>query len=74
LRRLCRLLRCSANWLIGLNDTSGPAHSPPPAEPLVLRRLRRQFRDAQPGTRRMVERLLDELEARGRQPPPDEDE
>jgi transcriptional regulator with XRE-family HTH domain len=74
LRRLCRILRCSANWLIGLDDTSGPAPSPPPAEPLAVRRLRRQLRNAQPGTRRMVERLLDELEARGRLAPPDENE
>jgi transcriptional regulator with XRE-family HTH domain len=74
LRRLCRLLRCSASWLLGLDDTSGPAPSPPPAEPLAVRRLRRQLRTAQPGTRRMVELLLDELQARGRLPPPDEDE
>ncbi len=74
LRRLCRILRCSANWLIGLDDTSGPAPSPPPAEPMAVRRLRRQLRTARPETRRLVERLLDELEARGRLAPPDEDE
>jgi transcriptional regulator with XRE-family HTH domain len=73
LRRLRRILRCSANWLLGLDNTSGPPISPPPADPPALRRVLRLLRQAQPGTRRMVELLLDELEARDRLPP-DEDE
>jgi transcriptional regulator with XRE-family HTH domain len=74
LRRLCRILRCSADWLLDLDDTPGPAPAPPPAEPAALRRVLRQLRQAQPGTQRMVTQLLDQLEARGRLAPPDEDE
>ena len=73
LKRLCQILRCSVDWLLGLDDSPGPAPAPPPREPLALRRLRRQLRQAQPGTRRMVKILLDELEARGRLPPPDDE-
>jgi transcriptional regulator with XRE-family HTH domain len=72
--RLCQILHCSPNWLLGLDNTPGPAPSPPPAEPPALRRVLRQLRQAQPDTRRLVEILLDELEARGRLPPPDDDE
>ena len=71
LRRLCQILRCSADWLLGLDDTPGPAPSAPPEESLAMRRLRRQLRQAQPRTKRMVSLLLDELEARGRLAPPD---
>ena len=74
LRRLCQILRCSANWLLGLDDTSGPAVSPEPQEPAALRRVLRQLRQAQPGTKRLVEFLLDELEARGCLAPPDDDD
>jgi transcriptional regulator with XRE-family HTH domain len=72
LRRLCQILRCSADWLLGLDDTPGPAPALP-TEPLALRRVLRQLRHAQPRTRRMVTLLLDELEARGRLPPLDEE-
>jgi transcriptional regulator with XRE-family HTH domain len=71
LRRLCQILNCSADWLLALDDTPGPAPSVPPQEPLAVRRLRRQLRHAQPRTRRMVKLVLDELQERGRLPPPD---
>lgn len=73
LRRLCQILRCSADWLLGLDDTPGPAPSPPPEESLAMRRLRRQLRQAQPRTKRIVSLLLDELETRGRLAPLDDD-
>lgn len=73
LRRLCQILRCSADWLLGLDDTTGPALAPPPEESPALRRVLRQLRHAQPGTRRLVEHLLDELEACGRLEPPDDE-
>jgi transcriptional regulator with XRE-family HTH domain len=74
LTRLCQLLNCSADWLLGLSDTPGPEVAPLPSEPLAVRRLRRQLRDAHPRTRHMVDLLLDELEARGRLAAPDDDE
>ena len=74
LLRLCQILNCSADWLLGLDDTPGPSVAPEPREPLAVRRLRRQLRTAQPRTRRMVKLLLDELEARGRLAPPDDDD
>ena len=73
LLRLCQILNCSANWLLGLDDTAGPALSAPPQEPLAVRRLRRQLRHARPRTRRMVKLVLDELQERGRLSPPDDE-
>jgi len=73
LLRLCQILNCSADWLLGLDDTPGPALSALPQEPLPVRRLRRQLRHAQPRTRRMVKLVLDELQERGRLAPPDDE-
>jgi transcriptional regulator with XRE-family HTH domain len=59
LRRLCAILDCPADVLLGL-EPAGTAPAPrkpppdPPAEPLVVRRLRRQLRTARPNTVRVV--------------------
>ena len=79
LRRLCDILDCPADVLLGLEpaDISAPPRKPPPAppaEPLAVRRLRRQLRTARPNTVRVVTWLLDTLTERGLLEPPDEDD
>lgn len=79
LRRLCDILDCPADVLLGL-DRAAPAAGQlkpppgPPTEPLAVRRLRRQLRHARPSTVRVVTWLLDILTERGLLQPPDEDE
>jgi transcriptional regulator with XRE-family HTH domain len=79
LRRLCDILDCPADVLLG-NEPADTATAPrkpppdPPAEPLVMRRLRRQLRDARPNTVRVVTWLLDVLTDHGLLEPPDEDD
>ena len=79
LRRLCDILDCPADVLLG-NESAAAAKAPrkpppaPPAEPLIMRRLRRQLRDARPNTVRVVTWLLDVLTEHGLLEPPDEDD
>lgn len=96
LRRLCDVLGCSADSLLGLPEGEGepspessgeppepsPEPSPessgeplsrPPAEPLPVRRLRRQLRQADAETLRLVEQMLDKLQESGVLPEPEED-
>jgi transcriptional regulator with XRE-family HTH domain len=74
LRRLCDVLECSADLLLGLQEPEGdPASPEPPAEPLPVRRLRRQLRRADPATLRLVEQMLDKLQESGVLPEPDDD-
>jgi transcriptional regulator with XRE-family HTH domain len=66
LRRLCDVLGCSADTLLGLEEPAPEQESPsPPTEPLPMRRLRRQLRQASPGTLDVVEQMLDKLEEHG---------
>jgi transcriptional regulator with XRE-family HTH domain len=75
LRRLCSILDCPADVLLGNEPAdTNPAPCAPPAEPLVMRRLRRQLRDARPNTVRVVTWLLDTLTEHGLLEPPDEDD
>lgn len=74
LRRLCDVLECSADLLLGLQEPEGDPTSPePPAEPLPVRRLRRQLRQANPATLRLVEQMLDKLQESGVLPEPEDD-
>lgn len=74
LRRLCDVLECSADLLLGLQEPEGdPASPEPPAEPLPVRRLRRQLRQANPATLRLVEQMLDKLQESGVLPEPEDD-
>jgi transcriptional regulator with XRE-family HTH domain len=79
LRRLCDILDCPADILLGLEpaDTATAPRKPPPdppAELLAVRRLRRQLRDARPNTVRVVTWLLDVLTDHALLEPPDEDD
>jgi transcriptional regulator with XRE-family HTH domain len=70
--RLCDLLDCTADSLLGLDESApAPAEPPPPEDPQPVRRLMRQLRKARSRTVRVVGRLLNELEAYARAP--DED-
>jgi transcriptional regulator with XRE-family HTH domain len=74
LRRLCDVLGCSADLLLGLQEPEGDPTSPePPAEPLPVRRLRRQLRQANPATLRLVAQMLDKLQESGVLEAPEED-
>jgi transcriptional regulator with XRE-family HTH domain len=75
LRRVCSILDCPADALLGLEPADADvAPRESPAEPLAVRRLRRQLRDARPNTVRVVTWLLDVLTEHGLLEPPDEDD
>jgi transcriptional regulator with XRE-family HTH domain len=63
LRRLCQVLGCSADALLGFAYQGEPP--PDPSDPLPLRRLRRQLRQAGPESLRAVTRFLDALDRHG---------
>lgn len=65
LRRLCEILGCSADTLLAFAYATAPAASHEPTEPLPMRRLRRQLRQAAPETLRVVTRFLDALDRHG---------
>jgi transcriptional regulator with XRE-family HTH domain len=61
--RLCEILDCSADELLGLDERAPGAEGPrSPDDPQPVRRLMRQLRKARPVTVRMVTRMLAELE------------
>ena len=61
--RLCEVLDCTADSLLGLDQRpSGPDAPPPPEDSQPVRRLLRQLRKAHPGTVRLVTRMLAELD------------
>lgn len=67
--RLCDVLDCSADSLLGLDQSEPPlAEPPPPEDPQPVRRLMRQLRKARPGTVRLVTRLLAELQTHAATP------
>lgn len=69
LSRLCDVLDCSADALLGLDQSEPPlAEPPPPDDPQPVRRLMRQLRKARPGTVRLVTRLLAELQSHAATP------
>jgi transcriptional regulator with XRE-family HTH domain len=73
LRRLCDVLGCSADTLLGLEEPAAARESPaPPTEPLSMRRLRRQLRQASPETLHVVEQMLDKLQEHGVLAPDDD--
>ncbi len=74
--RLCEILGCSADSLLGLDQVEpGPEGTPPAEDPQPVRRLMRQLRKARPGTVRTVTRILSELEKYAAEdaPRPDDD-
>jgi transcriptional regulator with XRE-family HTH domain len=74
LRRLCDVLGCSADTLLGLEEPAAEPEAPAaPSEPLPMRRLRRQLRQASPETLHVVEQMLDKLEEHGVLQAPDDD-
>ena len=74
LRRLCEILGCSADALLGFPYTAEPDASHDPADPLPIRRLRRQLRQASPESLRVVTRFLDALDRHGGLRMPDTDD
>ena len=61
--RLCEILDCTADSLLGLDQRpSAPESPPPPEDSQPVRRLLRQLRKARPGTVRLVTRMLAELD------------
>jgi transcriptional regulator with XRE-family HTH domain len=61
--RLCVILECTADSLLGLDQgPSGPEEPPPPEDSQPVRRLMRQLRKSRPGTVRLVARMLAELD------------
>jgi len=61
--RLCEILGCTADSLLGA-DESAPRPSPPPpaGDSPIVRRLLRRLRKARPRTVRLVKRMLADLE------------
>jgi transcriptional regulator with XRE-family HTH domain len=64
LRDLCRVLDCSADFLLGLDDGPPRPAPPPPSDdgPPAVRRLLRELRKARPRTVRIVTAVLRERE------------
>jgi transcriptional regulator with XRE-family HTH domain len=73
LRRLCAVLGCSADVLLGTGER-GPETAPPapPQDPPRLRRLLRDLREARPETTHAAHCLLDVIAEQGHLPAPDE--
>jgi transcriptional regulator with XRE-family HTH domain len=65
--RLCEILDCTADELLGLDEVVPvPVAPPPPEDPQPVRRLMRQLRKARARTVRLVGRMLNEIEAYAR--------
>lgn len=65
--RLCDVLGCTVDALLGLDQPAPAAARPAPADdPLPVRRLMRQLRSAQPRTVRLVGQMLSELDSYSR--------
>jgi transcriptional regulator with XRE-family HTH domain len=61
--RLCEVLDCTADALLGLDQPVSSSDGPPPPEDSQpVRRLLRQLRNARPGTVRLVTRMLAEFD------------
>jgi transcriptional regulator with XRE-family HTH domain len=73
--RLCEILDCTADSLLGLDQRASGAEAPPPQEDSQpVRRLMRQLRKARPGTVRLVTRMLAELDRHATANAPDSPE
>lgn len=64
LGRLCEILDCSADSLLGTDEVApAPAEPPPDDDSPAVRRLLRRLRKARPRTVRLVSRMLNDLES-----------
>jgi transcriptional regulator with XRE-family HTH domain len=73
--RLCEILECTADSLLGLDQRVSASEAPaPPEDSQPVRRLMRQLRKAHPGTVRLVSRMLAELDKHATASPPDPSE
>ncbi|HWN71963.1 MAG TPA: helix-turn-helix transcriptional regulator [Haliangium sp.] len=62
--RLCDILGCSADSLLGTDEAApGPAETPVSEGSPAVRRVLRRLRKARPRTVRLVSRMLNDLEA-----------
>jgi transcriptional regulator with XRE-family HTH domain len=62
--RLCEILDCSADSLLGTDEGAPAATEPPDADDSpAVRRLLRRLRKARPRTVRLVSRMLNDLES-----------
>jgi transcriptional regulator with XRE-family HTH domain len=74
LRRLCAVLGCSADVLLGIRELAADDTPPaPPQDPPRLRRLLRDLREARPETTHAAHCLLDVIAEHGALPAPDDD-
>jgi transcriptional regulator with XRE-family HTH domain len=72
--RLCDILDCTADALLGLDEPPPtPVEAPPPEDPQPVRRLMRQLRKSRPRTVRLVGRMLSDLESCSKSLPGDKD-
>ena len=70
--RLCDILDCTADKLLGLDEPPpAPAEPPPPEDPQPVRRLMRLLRKSRPRTVRLVGRMLIDIETCARNAPAD---
>ena len=67
--RLCEILDCTADALLGLDEHAPAPARPPPDDPPPVRRLLRQLRKVRPSAVRLVGLMLGELEAWARKAP-----